>query len=160
MGEIRQYLIRVTATAIICGIVTAITGKKGSIPVMIRVMSALLLATVLIAPIVKLRLPEFSDLRDQLRIEGDAFVEEGMLSSREALAAIIKRETEAYILDKAASVGADITVSVSLTEDTLPAPKSVQIIGQVSPYGKTWLQQKISEELGIPLEEQKWIGAS
>ena len=160
MGEIRQYLIRVTATAIICGIVAAITGKKGSIPAMIRVMSALLLATVLIAPIVKLRLPEFSDLRDQLRIEGDAFVEEGMLSSREALAAIIKRETEAYILDKAASVGADITVNVSLTEDTLPAPKSVQISGAVSPYGKTWLQQKISEELGIPLEEQKWIGAS
>ena len=160
MNDIRQYLIRVTAAAIVCGIVTVITGKKGSIPAVIRVMSSLMLATVVIAPLVRLRFPELTDLRNHINSEGNSFVEEGKLSSKEALAAIIKQETEAYILDKATSVGAEITVCVSLSDDVLPVPKHVQISGAVSPYGKTWLQKIIHEELGIPLEEQKWIGTS
>ena len=160
MEDIRTYLIRVTAAALICGIVTSITGKKGSIAAMVRLMSVMFLIAVIIAPITRVRLSGMTECRDVVYGEVDGIVAQGQLSSREAVAAIIKKETEAYILDKAGAYGAQITVSVALTEDELPVPKSVRVEGGISPYGKLQLQKLIIEELGIPLEEQTWIGPS
>ena len=71
---------------------------------------------------------------------------------------IIKGETEAYILDKAASLGVELEVDV-LLEDMYPmAPKTVRLSGSVSPYVRNRLQNIIAEELGISKENQIWIG--
>lgn len=156
MDAIREYLMQVTAAAVICGIVTAIVGKKGSGAAVIRLMTVLFMTMTVIGPIVSLRLDQFTDYFTGIQADSDAFVEAGSESSREKIAQVIKEKTQAYILDKAAQLGADIAVELTLSEDTLPAPVSVRLCGAVSPYARSKLMQIIQQDLGIPLEEQEW----
>ena len=54
--------------------------------------------------------------------------------ARDSMADIIKEETEAYILDKAADLHANLRVEVAVGEDNLPA--AVTISGEASPYAR------------------------
>jgi hypothetical protein len=69
---------------------------------------------------------------------------------------IIKENLEAYILDKASALQLDVDVDIVLTEDLPPAPDSVTIIGNASPYNKQVFQAFLVEEIGIPKEQQIW----
>ena len=71
-------------------------------------------------------------------------------------AEIIKQRTEAYILDRASAMDAQIKVSVSLGKDGIP--KSVRITGRISPMNRSRLTDVIAADLGIPREQQEWIG--
>ena len=157
MEGIREYLIQVTAAALICGIINTIVGKKGSVAATVRVMTVILMTVTMASPLVKLRISGVSDFLRDIRIESEAYTQQGSDSSKETMQTIIKEKAEAYILDKAASLGADIRVELVLSEDALPVPVSVTLRGAVSPVGKRKLQEMIRDELGIPLEEQKWI---
>jgi hypothetical protein len=70
---------------------------------------------------------------------------------------IIKSKTEAYILNEARKMELDITVEVELSDADPPAPCRVFIKGTASPYKKTVLGRYISDNLGIPQENQQWI---
>ena len=74
--------------------------------------------------------------------------------ARDSMADIIKEETEAYILDKAADLHANLRVEVAVGEDNLPA--AVTISGEASPYARRQIQAMIANDLGISKENQKW----
>ncbi len=78
--------------------------------------------------------------------------------AREDRTAIIKSKSEAYILDKAASLGAEVTVTVTLSCEEPLVPCAVRISGIISPYAKTQLSQIIQNDLAIPKEAQEWTG--
>ena len=156
MDGIREYLIQVTAAGLICGVVNTLVGKKGSVAASVRVMTVILMVVTIASPLVKLRLTGISDFLNEIRFDGSLYAQQGSQASKDAVSDIIKERTEAYILDKAASLGADIRVELALSQDELPVPVSVTIYGAVSPVGKRRLQEVIRDELGIPLEAQKW----
>lgn len=156
MDGIREYLIQVTAAGLICGVVNTLVGKKGSVAASVRVMTVILMVVTMASPLVKLRLTGISDFLNEIRFDGSLYAQQGSQASKDAVSDIIKERTEAYILDKAASLGADIRVELALSQDELPVPVSVTIYGAVSPVGKRRLQEVIRDELGIPLEAQKW----
>ena len=156
MGTLREYLMQVTAAAVICGIVTAIVGKKGSSASIIRLMTVLFMAMTVIAPVASLKLDQLTDYFADIRTDSDAFVAAGSEASREKIGLVIKEKAEAYILDKAVPFGADFTVTVALSDGEFPVPVSVLIRGAVSPYAKSRLSQIIEQDLGIPMGEQKW----
>lgn len=156
MGSIREYLMQVTAVAIICGIVTAIVGKKGTGGAVIRLMTVLFMAMTILGPFASLKVSQFTDFFTDIQVDSDAIVSAGSESSREKIGEVIKEKIQAYILDKAADLGADLTVQVTISADALPVPTSVQLRGAVSPYAKSKLSQYIQQDLGIPLEEQEW----
>ena len=76
--------------------------------------------------------------------------------ARDSMADIIKEETEAYILDKAADLHANLHVEVIVGEDNLPT--AVTLSGEASPYARRQIQAIIANDLGISKENQKWIG--
>ena len=76
--------------------------------------------------------------------------------ARDSMADIIKEETEAYILDKAADLHAKLHVEVTVGEDSLPT--AVTLSGEASPYARRQIQAIIANDLGIAKENQKWIG--
>ena len=156
MDGIREYLVQVTAAGLICGVVNTLVGKKGSVAASVRVMTVILMVVTMASPLVKLRLTGISDFLNEIRFDGSLYAQQGSQASKDAVSDIIKERTEAYILDKAASLGADIRVELALSQDELPVPVSVTIYGAVSPVGKRRLQEVIRDELGIPLEAQKW----
>ncbi len=155
MEWLRQYVISVTTAAIVCGIVTSLL-KSSSVKEVVKLICGVFLAYTVLAPITGM---DFSDLAafypsySQDAGEASALGED---LARETKADIIKRETEAYILDKAKELKLELTVDVSLDENQIPV--SVRLSGEASPYARTKLQQIIANDLEIAKENQQWTG--
>ena len=141
MEALRQYVISVVAAAMLCGIVVRLF-PNGSGKQVGKLICGLFLAYTVLSPISRVdfsKLPDFS-LRYMDDAEDAAAMGENL--ARDSMADIIKEETEAYILDKAA--------------DNLPA--AFTISGEASPYARRKIQAMIANDLGISKENQKWIG--
>jgi len=157
MEQIRQYLLSITASAVICSIILGIQSKKSTYSSIIRMLCGLFMAITMIAPLLKVRISDYSAYFGSLQIEAEDMAAVGkQLADSEAMG-IIKRNTEAYIVDKATSMGIAVHVEVTLAEYGTPYPCAVQIQGAASPYVKRQLQHWMKEALGIPEENQIWI---
>ena len=71
----------------------------------------------------------------------------------EEMEKIIKAKTEAYILDKAKNIGAEISAEISLND---LVPTGITVVGNLSPYARSSLAAIITHELNIPPEAQIW----
>lgn len=158
MEALREYFLSVTAAAVICGILTSLLGTKGTAGSMVKLICGLFLAFTVIRPIADIQIEDFALFTAEISDDAQAAVSMGEDFNRDSLAEIIKDETEAYILDKARILGAELQVDVTLSRDSQPVPVEVLISGDISPYGKTQLQEIIAEDLGIAKENQLWIG--
>ncbi len=157
MAALGQYLLRLTAAALICGLLTALFGKKGAFGGVIQLLAGLFLTLNLLGPWVQLRLEDWSGLAQDFWASGETVGQAGENAAREAMAERITQEVQSYILDKAQSLKAEVAVEVILDDSAIPAPKSVRLQGVVSPYAKKVLSDFMERELGIPPEEQLWI---
>lgn len=153
----KQYLLSVVAAAIICGIVTKLLGKKGTQGAVGRLVAGLFLAFTVIAPLRSVHIGDLSSVTKVYSSEAGMAVEEGKKQTAQALQAGIKEGCEAYILDKAQSLNVELEVVVTLSDEDIPTPISIQLSGNVSPYAKIKLIDIITKDLGIPKEAQKWI---
>lgn len=158
MDGIREYIVSVCAAAILCACVKSIIGEKGPTARIVKLVCGLFLAFTVIRPVAQIRITDFALMTADFQQEAEAAVGTGEEFVRESLADIIKEETEAYILDKAKALAADIQIEVTVSHDSQPIPKSVCITGKLSPYAKVQLQKILEDDLGIPKEGQLWIG--
>ena len=120
--------------------------------------SGLFLCIIAVSPMADLDLSYLTDFVETFEESAQTAAAVGTSMADDALRQIIKTETEAYILDKAAQFDLQLDVQVALTDDVIPVPESVQLTGSVSPYVKSRLQILISNDLGIPKEQQLWTG--
>ena len=158
MEGIRQYLLTVTAAAIICGMAKTIADEKTVSGTVIRLIAGLIMTLSVLSPVVKLNLGELPDITSAFVAEGKVAASRGEeLAARQAMV-IIKDQLQAYILDKAASFGAELEVEVLMPDDGSAQPEGVILWGNVSPYAKARLQDMIEEDLNIAKEKQQWIG--
>lgn len=156
MEGVREYLLSVTAGAMLCAIVTGLTGEKGALSGLQRLVCGLFLCFTAIAPLTEVNISDFSDLALDILNEGREIAREGEESSRAALRQIISDETRAYIMDKARSYGAEVEVQISLSRDDPPVPVGCIITGRLSPYVRQQLTKVLISELGIPEENLTW----
>ena len=156
MEEIKTYLMGIVAAAIVCGIVTRLLGDKGTQGAMAKLIAGLFLAFTVIRPVVNIRLDSLTDFTAAYSLDGQQAALKGESLTKEALAASIKAQTEAYILDKAAALHMDLEVLVTVSGEDIPTPTAVRLSGKASPYAKARLQSIITEDLGIDKERQTW----
>ena len=156
MNSVGAYILRLTAAAVICGLISGIVGTKGTLASVVKLITGLFLCFSVISPILKVNVGNLTGYLEDLQVSGDEIVAEGETAVKKELETIIKSKTEAYILDKAASYGAELAVEVSVDTSQMPVPNAVSVSGQISPYGKKQLQQIIANDLGIALEAQIW----
>ena len=156
MNSVGAYILRLTAAAVICGLISGIVGTKGALASVVKLMTGLFLCFSVVSPFLKVNVGNLTGYLDDLQVSGEEIVMEGESAVKKELEAIIKSKTEAYILDKAASYGAELAVEVSVDTTETPVPNAVRVSGQISPYGKKQLQQIIINDLGIALEAQIW----
>ncbi len=154
---VKQYLLSVVAAAIVCAIVKALMNGKSTPAVTVKFLASLLMAITVIAPIMQFETGNIREYFQSFQLSADAAVREGVTYYTAETAAIIKETSQAYILDKAQSLGATIDVEIMLSDETPQIPCAVEIRGNVSPYAKKRLMQYISEEFGIAEENQVWI---
>ncbi len=156
MEGLRQYILGVTAAAMVCAILCTLVQKTGEKD-LIRMLCGVFLTIVLIQPLVKADLKDLP-LGDWLQIqEGKQNAAYGEALAKESRLAIIKRRAETYILDKAQELKTELEVEVSLDPKT-EMPKKANLSGAVSPYVRKQLSQMMQKELGISTEEQQWTG--
>ncbi len=157
MDFIRTYMLQITAAAIICGILTGILGKKGLLGTTVKLLAGIFMVLAVLAPWVNFHFDSLESFMDGISFDASSAVADGEYSAMNAMKTIIKDRTEAYILDKASTLGAQLKADVSLSSDEMPAPIGVTISGQISPYAKSVLSAYIVDDLGIKLEDQKWM---
>lgn len=155
MEALRQYVISVVAAGFICGIVLGMF-PKGKERELVKMLSGLFLAYTVLSPISRLDVSSLADIGITFTDDAAQTAALGESYSKKALRDIIKAEMEAYILDKAAALGASITADVSLSGDDIPVPVGVQVTGAFSPYTMQQLTAMIQEDLGIAKENQLW----
>ena len=156
MDTLREYILSVVAAAILCSFVTAIAGKSASAGKVLKLVCGLILTFTLIRPIAKIELADFSRFMESIEADAAMAVVAGEDYYEESLAAVIQARTQAYILDKAQTLGAELQVQVHLNGELVP--EEVVLTGSVSPYARGKLQSILVSELGIAKERQIWIG--
>lgn len=156
MTWIREYLIHVTAAAMLCGIAVGLVGKKGTAAALTKLVAGLFLAAAVIGPLTGLRFSISEEIADPFRAEASIIISEAKQETEEKRKEIIKQELEAYILDKAAKLGVEVSVEVRLCDEELPLPTAVCVTGQAEPAVRTRLTQTIMQDMGITRENVIW----
>lgn len=156
MESIRQYILSVVAAGLLCAIAKGLLPEKGLVAALLNLVCGVFLTVVLLSPVKKLEISDFSQLWTGLSDAGSSFSREGEELAEEAMTEIIKSRAEAYILDKAQTLREDIHVEIGLDESLSPA--RAEITGTVSPYGRSVLSAYMEDTLGIAKENQTWIG--
>ena len=157
MDMLCDYVIRLSATALLCAVVMRFARGTGAAKMMIKLLCGIILSYSVIQPIRQLKLSDFGDIAMEFRRDADSAVQWGKNTSTEAWCESITQGTESYILEKANEWNLDLVVEVELSDDEYPVPVAVSITGNVAPYAKTILSDVISSDLNIPKEKQKWI---
>lgn len=151
MEFIREYLLSITAAALLCSVIRCMTGDKGLVPFL----CGIFLILTVVRPLTDVSIVEQPWKRWNITEQADAAVAEGEDYAHAAMARHIKSQCEAYILDKAKAFGCDITATFTLNEDQTPAGCTIQ--GKLSRYEREQLSEILEIDLGIPREEQRWI---
>lgn len=131
----RQYLFSVVCACLISGILLSLVKGAASQAVMKLLCSGFLALTIL-SPLGKMDFSQelYKFLPD--KEEGQQMARAGEDMAQKNLAGIIKENSEAYILDKAAELQGELAVDVTLSDGDLPLPVAVRFTGRVSPRGK------------------------
>ena len=155
MAWLREYLVSIVSASVLSGILVRLTRNSASGEI-VRMLCGIFITIVLIQPITGKRelllesaLPEFEEQAEDIIAEGTAAAE----NMRKEF---IKQRVEEYILSRAGEMDADIQANVTLGENCVPT--HVRITGRISPINRSKLTQIIASELGIPREQQEWIG--
>jgi hypothetical protein len=156
MGFCKDYLIQIVCAAILCVIATELVPGKTVSAKLIRILCSLYLTICVISPFVNISFSDFSEYIEQFDINAAGAVEEGKKNSAIQTAAIIKANTESYILDKASSLGLSIDVEVTVSDSIPLMPVKICYTGTVAPIYKHQLQSWVEKELGIKKEHQQW----
>lgn len=156
MSQLAGYAISAVSGSVIVAIVCSVFGDKNGISSVIKLVCGLFLTFVVINPLITLDFSRISDYIEHFTLEGMEAASAGENLAREAEGDIIKSHVQAYILDKAESLGTQLDVEVILDQDNMPV--AVELEGNISPYAKAKMTEMITEELAIAKEHQLWIG--
>ena len=154
MAPFRQYVLSLTAAALLGGILLSCV-PEGSSRKILRLVCGILLTITALKPLGQLRLPDLDGLTGEYRQQAEAAVAMGQEMARLEAQEGIRNDLEAYILDKAAELGLEITPRVFLDESGIPV--SARLEGETSSGMRQRIQTIITNDLGIPGEAQEWI---
>ena len=157
MFSVKEYLLTVIAAAIICGTLIKLVDSKTAHGKMIHLLTGLFLSITVISPIAKVNIQNLSSYLSALQVDASEIVEEAEDVISQEKQQFIKQAMESYIGDEADELALSLDISVRFADDHTLNPCAVIIQGPVSPYKKKKLQNIISNDLGIPEENQTWI---
>ena len=156
MPVLREYLLSMTAAAIICVVSQHIIDNKSAAGKIIKTISGLFLALTVISPILEINFSDLDmDIQD-IQNESQAIIADEVENSQSTLESIITEQTKAYILDEAKKIDLNVEIQLVLSDTNPPAPVEISISGEASPYKKKQLTNIISENLGINGEKIIW----
>lgn len=156
MSNVGQYLFSIIAAALLVSVSNTLIGKNGAIGTILKLVTGLVLVTIIVAPWTDLRFSDFKKMYDTIETDASDIVQHGQSAAQMQISEYIKSQTQAYILDKASKMDLSLAVDVTLTSDTPPSISEIKITGQAAPYEKQRLIQLIQDDLGVTEECLVW----
>ena len=155
MHQLGQYILSLTATAMLCGITISFF-REGILKYTLQMICGIIMTIAVISPLSDLNISDVSVISDSYLIEGKTIAAMGVDLAQNEKEQCIQQRLEAYILDKADALNASVTPQVTL--DNSGFPVEVRLWGQCSDQARQALTAMITNDLGIPEEDQKWTG--
>ena len=156
MDAVRRYLFSLCAAALLCSLVRALV-PKGRMKSICSLLCGMFLAMTALSGLAGWALEDVAEELSRMRIAAAEARTGVEIRNREALQAIIKQKTEAYIWDKAQELGLAVAIDVTVAEDaSYPYPAAVRITGSFSEMQRQSLTRYIEENLAIGKEQQTW----
>jgi len=156
MREIGQYLLSIIGVSMLISLLQSVVqtsaGKRT-----VNMVGGLLLILAVLSPLSKPDPASLQQILSRTMMDAEEMRTGIAVENREILAALIREKTQAYIWDKAMQLNTELSVQVTLQEDAgFPYPCHVVLCGSVAPAVQKQLSRMITEDLGIPPEEQEW----
>lgn len=155
MGSLGQSVLRLVIAAMVCGIVLSMV-RNGASEGLLRFLCGTFLTITLFAPLNNgCFLPQLTFFEDALA-DAEAKAEAGSEMAEEEIRHRISEALEAYILDKAGQWEAELNVAITFGEDSIPV--GAELSGKIPESVQKDISRILTEDLGIPKENQLWIG--
>lgn len=155
METLQQYLFSIICTALLCGILSSLT-QKGIIKSILSLLCGCILTVSVIRQLGSIQWESIWETTFPYKDQAKEATAIGTEMAYDATAAIIKEKTEAYILEKADSLNAELTVMVTVSTENIP--ESAFLEGEISPNVRKKLEAILETDLGITKENQIWNG--
>lgn len=153
-GAIRE----ICALSILCGAAMSIM-PEGGVKRVTGILTAAVLLTAILAPLKSMDLESYALIAAHYREREAELTAQGEEINERLNRAVIERECETYIMDKANELDIDIReadVEVQWSMDGVWLPYSACITGQSAPAQETALEDAVTAGLGIPGERVTW----
>lgn len=156
MEVIRTWILSVTVSAIVIAAAEAVM-PAGPVKKVGRLIGGLILVLGVMQPLVTM---DYEDLYAMVNaLPANAISQEQLEQKTEdTMKGIIEEELAAYIVDKAAELGAACTAEVTCAEgeNGVPTPVEAVVTGPLTPAQKQGLIRYLDRELGIAREYQRY----
>lgn len=154
METFRDWILAVTGTALISSAAMALSPEGGAKRA-VRFICGLAMMAALMSVAANLGGFGLKEYASRYTLEAEGYVEDAIDAGRRETRFIIERDCEAYILDKAAELGAEVRsveVTAAWSDDGFWYPVSAVLEGDESDR----LSRIIEADLGIGRSEQIW----
>ena len=154
---VRGYLLRLTAGAFFSAGVLALI-PKGTPKKAAAVLCGLVMLLLALTPLAQLDYDALSEAISRLELEKEEARTGIEIQNQELVASIISGRVQTYILDKASSLGMQISVELEMeTRAATLYPSGVTIRGAATPTQKQQLQTYLEQTFAIAPERQVWL---
>ncbi|HPS75324.1 MAG TPA: hypothetical protein PLD83_02670 [Oscillospiraceae bacterium] len=156
---LKNWLLALAGAAVVCSLAVTLTPEGRFRRITSLVCGAAMIAA-LISPLCRFDTAAYASGLAQYRAAAAQAAGDGEKISEALNRTYIQEQCEAYILDKAEKLGANVDVRITARWDTGGwwYPYSAQITGDAG-GGKSALTEAMEAELGIPAQRQDWSGA-
>ena len=157
MELLRAWLTGITAAAILCSLANSLM-PEGAVRRVGKLACGLVMLAAVLRPLVEVEALSPGDLLEDYQAQAAVQTQELEEERNTALKSIIEQEFAAYIVDKAAQMGAACTAQVTcrLGEDGVFLPQSAAVRGSFTLQQQEDLARILEEELAIPRARQSY----
>ena len=155
MQQLGQHIFTITAVSVICGMLLSLL-REGTMHRLLRMICGIILTIMTISPLRAVSFSDFDLFPQSYLPEGKTIAAFGNDLAGEERRRCIQHQLEAYILDKANALDAAIRPVVELDDQDIPV--EVRLYGTCTSAVRQTLTAVITNDLGIPEEDQKWTG--
>lgn len=151
-----EKILRICVLATCGSLISSLAGSK-MLQKRLRMVTGLFLLLTLSSSVLNLAFDDVEKTLNEIMEDGNAACREGEALTAENYLQSITARVQTYIEDKASQLGIQLEAEVTVSREGLPQHVVLYGTGELST--RMTLSSWIQSELGIPKENQLWIGA-
>ena len=155
MEGIRGYFLAIVAACMLAVLACALL-KNSKMQRITKFIAGILILLTVATPLLRIDTAALAERISELGRGSRFDTQEISKDYQTMLRALVKKNTQTYIEDKAQELGGIIQAEVTVGSGEYPAPEHVALTGTMTPEQAQRLESYIADSLGIPPEQQEW----